>query len=763
MFSNKPLIAKSVKYSWLITYVILFLIPLLLCNILFVLVDGTIKDQVDRTNYFALKQIQQYMDSVVADAARIASSLAFNDRVQAIATFKGDISPKERYDIILLNRSMQSSNYKSEIEEVYIYFKRIDTVISSKHVMDSENFFDLFAERYGTDAAKWIKINQEMHRGSFVNITPQNKQLAYMFTYSINQNADDGINVVVIINLSNFYKMIDDLSIINNGNVAIIDENNRVILTSDNLDLMPLLKFDGFQNNSLTEYTSSDGKRRQVSCINSNMQGWKYLYIMPKDEYWKQLGEYRKLVLSGISFSLVVSCIVAFLLFKKNYEPIKRLLKSLKGHNEEDKGMINEYRIIQNAILRSLDDKKELEKWRAFQKKLLSERYLKELLTGNAAEQTDRDTAGIEFEHDCFAVAAFSADMEKPSTVLNLNLQEDIELLHFIIMNILEELLQDICKIYTVNFDNIIFCLMNFKEQDEKYMTKLKDAVTTVQETVKEHYKVNLIIAIGNIYNGKDFIKQSYKETRQLLEFEEIVGGEDILVYSEAKKFLLNENSHTYFYPPVMKDALVNAVKSGQYERIKNILDELFNYNLNNLTLSKNMAQCFKCDIIGTIINTLNSFINSNSQKYQSEIDTIERLIQSKNLNKVKEQLLIVLKDICEKINNERKGTRRAEDEIINYIRENYMDEELNVSTIADRFDLHPNYLSRLFKQQVGIGLLDYINMVRIEEAKKLLKSEYGNLETIARKVGYTNVKTFTRVFTKTEGITPGKYREKFN
>lgn len=91
------------------------------------------------------------------------------------------------------------------------------------------------------------------------------------------------------------------------------------------------------------------------------------------------------------------------------------------------------------------------------------------------------------------------------------------------------------------------------------------------------------------------------------------------------------------------------------------------------------------------------------------------------------------------------------------------MDEELNVSTIADRFDLHPNYLSRLFKQQVGIGLLDYINMVRIEEAKKLLKSEYGNLETIARKVGYTNVKTFTRVFTKTEGITPGKYREKFN
>jgi YesN/AraC family two-component response regulator len=72
---------------------------------------------------------------------------------------------------------------------------------------------------------------------------------------------------------------------------------------------------------------------------------------------------------------------------------------------------------------------------------------------------------------------------------------------------------------------------------------------------------------------------------------------------------------------------------------------------------------------------------------------------------------------------------------------------------------MNPAYMSRQFKMQTGYGLLDYINKVRIEAAKKLLKNDSDNLENIAKNVGYSNARTFTRAFVKIEGITPGKYK----
>ncbi|MNV97766.1 DNA-binding transcriptional regulator AraC [compost metagenome] len=48
----------------------------------------------------------------------------------------------------------------------------------------------------------------------------------------------------------------------------------------------------------------------------------------------------------------------------------------------------------------------------------------------------------------------------------------------------------------------------------------------------------------------------------------------------------------------------------------------------------------------------------------------------------------------------------------------------------------------------------------RIEQAKEMMKGQDPTMESIALKVGFTNVRTFRRVFAKYEGITPGKYSD---
>lgn len=64
--------------------------------------------------------------------------------------------------------------------------------------------------------------------------------------------------------------------------------------------------------------------------------------------------------------------------------------------------------------------------------------------------------------------------------------------------------------------------------------------------------------------------------------------------------------------------------------------------------------------------------------------------------------------------------------------------EDIGVNYLADLFDLSPNYLSRIYHQQSGEKLIDFITKIRIENAKKLLcKNTTLTIRKISQRVGY--------------------------
>lgn len=99
-------------------------------------------------------------------------------------------------------------------------------------------------------------------------------------------------------------------------------------------------------------------------------------------------------------------------------------------------------------------------------------------------------------------------------------------------------------------------------------------------------------------------------------------------------------------------------------------------------------------------------------------------------------------------------------DRAIDYIRANYH-KDLNLAVVSNYISLNYSYFSHMFKEFTGQNFVDYLKMVRIEAARKLLReSEYKVFE-ISEMVGYKNPKQFARVFREIEGISPKEYREK--
>jgi two-component system, response regulator YesN len=98
--------------------------------------------------------------------------------------------------------------------------------------------------------------------------------------------------------------------------------------------------------------------------------------------------------------------------------------------------------------------------------------------------------------------------------------------------------------------------------------------------------------------------------------------------------------------------------------------------------------------------------------------------------------------------------------EAVTYIRFN-IDQPLSLSVIADTLGVHPAHLSRAFKKELGVTLTDYINKLRIEEAKYLLDHGSTSITEAALSVGYNDPNYFSKVFTKLEHVTPHDYRKR--
>ena len=98
---------------------------------------------------------------------------------------------------------------------------------------------------------------------------------------------------------------------------------------------------------------------------------------------------------------------------------------------------------------------------------------------------------------------------------------------------------------------------------------------------------------------------------------------------------------------------------------------------------------------------------------------------------------------------------------ITRYLQE-HLAEEISLSILAEEFHLSAQYISQLFKSEIGVGFLAYLTNIRMEQAKKLLLSTSLSIAEVSEQSGYSDYRVVTKVFKKAEGITPSQYRRDF-
>lgn len=107
-------------------------------------------------------------------------------------------------------------------------------------------------------------------------------------------------------------------------------------------------------------------------------------------------------------------------------------------------------------------------------------------------------------------------------------------------------------------------------------------------------------------------------------------------------------------------------------------------------------------------------------------------------------------------------GNTQKFTQILEWIRVNIYDEELSVRKIADTFAFNPDHLTRMFKRNIGMSTVKYMNTLKLNLAKELLCTTNKSIKEIAYDLNFKDRKYFMRLFKNYEEMTPSQFRDAY-
>ena len=172
-------------------------------------------------------------------------------------------------------------------------------------------------------------------------------------------------------------------------------------------------------------------------------------------------------------------------------------------------------------------------------------------------------------------------------------------------------------------------------------------------------------------------------------------------------------------------------------------------------TFSHNLIRTEDANIRARISNIVNYILDAYSENRDTGTDRV-RLLLGELLLYINGILHIVTKDTA-------KNLLTASDkhiyEIVNFINKEYTN-KITLDEISERFFISKYYLCRMFKEVMGMSIIEFINAKRISETAFLLQNTDKSISEIAIASGFNSHAFFIKLFKKTFGITPRQYRK---
>lgn len=271
-------------------------------------------------------------------------------------------------------------------------------------------------------------------------------------------------------------------------------------------------------------------------------------------------------------------------------------------------------------------------------------------------------------------------------------------------------------------------------------------------EHISDHTDFLITIGISHRYENPLLMSKAALEADNAQMFAEY--NEQIAVMSiERIPELTDEASH---YISTELKILESAIEHQSSQCAEKSTKKIFQYIRSQHIPSSSVQQLSA--IIYSFCNGILLNYNFSEKMSDTNLGSIDPLSTSGSIDDIEKQLEVQIYYVLDRIGKSPTNIDSIVHTTKIYIDQNY-NTELSLEALASKVHLSASYLSRLFKKEIGQNLSAYIQTVRIEHAKVLLRSTMLKTYEVAEAVGICDPVYFSKTFKKATGVKPKDYR----
>ena len=339
--------------------------------------------------------------------------------------------------------------------------------------------------------------------------------------------------------------------------------------------------------------------------------------------------------------------------------------------------------------------------------------------------------------------------------------QYDKHLYQFGIVNSFEEIFAEKYEVLSImlNSSRVGFIIQK-PDRIPLDIEEVSEKCSYLQEVINNGFGFTVTIAVSSGGISAMELPEKLKECLGSLEYKSYMGTNSIIQYSDLNSFFRYEDYSTL---DKYQKQLLESIKSGNEGLVKVTTQNIARYVTTN-KININYMKNFYYTTLSSINNIRISVSAIEVDKRHEEGRDIASLLKLIEKSESAEELNSLLEDvavrIAEKVNNfNNKSIKLILRKAIDYIQEHYS-EQVTLNEVAENIYVSTFYISRMFKKELGKSFVDYLNDVRIEKSKELLKDIKYKTYEVAEIVGISDPHYFSKLFKKYSGMTPSEYRE---
>ncbi len=533
-----------------------------------------------------------------------------------------------------------------------------------------------------------------------------------------------------------------------NGNGTIVSSQDKSLLLTNGTDdsyiagLMAKNRMEGYafrqQNNDRQLYTWSRSER----------YGWMYVNITSVNELLSTTHSMqRKIILLTV---IIIFAGTVFTVFFATWlsKPARELVRTLRKRGHLGVKARNELAYLNAAFQRMQEEEAALHGLLHVREKDARSLAVHNLLRGELTPQ-----AAVMFPSRYFLVAVISVDGYR--MYVNGNEPEQRHNHRQELIAFCEALFPPEVHSRCVYQGNGCFAIvMNYTRQEyESESNGLDAALMEIRDQAGRILCQSVTIGVSSQTQSSDRVADCFIEAMEGIKHRMIAGSGGIHYWREQEGF-----EKRYIYPANSERRILNFLDNGQLDNIIKELDVISTEIRSADYISYDNILFIYHQLTGVTIKHLRENYVNTARIFVGRGNVYAALASIDTLDELDEYLHRFYSDIVQQLTRTPGETTNYGERMIQYLNEHYR-EDIVFEDMAKEIGISYSYMRKIAFEMTGMSLIDYLNQLRIEHAKRLLLESNLCISQIALEVGYMNTQSFNRFFRKFEGMPPSSYK----